>query len=224
VAAITVTASLLAQTLPSFTTGGASRLAAGTKSSSESTTDSGSQFPELLAGLVLTSEAAEGDSHAISGVVPSPDLVTARTPLGGKQAPWHGDAVSPVVSAIANRKHSPERKTAGEHAGSTEQSDAASKLGVAAAKALGPEQQAITPVISPLQMQPVLPSVTVAPKLPEDSIALSGADGEPVAQSPVQTSNLALWTALDVAGTGKTSLVEFDAGLGLSGVASVAAH
>src|SRR5260370_20048616 len=127
VAALTVTASLLAQTLPSSTTGGASRLAAATRSSSESIADSGSQFPVLLAGFVSTSEEAEGDSHA------------------------------PVVAATATGKRSPERKTAGGNADSTEQSDAASKLGVPAA---GPEQQAVMPTVSTLQMQPTLPSVT----------------------------------------------------------------
>ena len=224
VAALTVTASLLAQTLPSSTTGGASRFAAGTKSNSESTADSGSQFPELLAGLVSTSEAAEDDSHAMpSGVVRHPNLDTAvgmGTSLGGKHAPWHGDAVSSlVVAATAIGKRSPERKAAGGHADSTEQSDAASMLGVPAATTPGPEQQAVVPTISPLQMQPTVPSVTAVPNLPvpEDSIAPLGADREPTTQSPLQTSSLALRAGRDLAIAGNTPLDE--AGLGLPGAA-----
>jgi hypothetical protein len=195
VAALTVTASLLTQTLPSSTTGGASRLAAGTKSSSESTADSDSQFPELLAGLVSTSEAAEGDSHAMPlGVVSRPDLDEAAgpgTPLAGKHAAWHGDAALPsLVPATVIGKRSPERKTAAGHADSTEQSDAVSRLGVLVAQSAAPEQQAVMPMVSTLQMQPTLPSITAVPNppAPEDSTALSGADGEAMAQPSMQMS------------------------------------
>jgi hypothetical protein len=194
VSALTVTASLLAQTLPSSTTGGASRLATGTKSSTERTADTGSQFPELLAGLVTTSDAADGDTHAMpSGV---------------------------VVAVTATGRRSRERKTAGGHADSTEQSDAASKLGMPPAKTPAQEQQAVIPAVSTLQMQPALP-----PNLPtpEDS-AMCGADGEATTQSPVQMSSPALWAGRDVAVAGRASLVEFEAGLGLSGVAVGVAH
>jgi hypothetical protein len=195
VAALTVTASLLTQTLPSSTTGGASRLAVGTRSSSESTADSDSQFPELLAGLVSTSEAAEGDSHAMpSGVVSRPDLDNAAgtgTPLAGKHPDWHGDAALPsVVPATAIGKRSRERKTAGGRADSTEQSDAVSKPGVLVAQTSAPEQHAVMPAVSMLQMQPTLPAVTAVPNLPapEDSVSLSSADGEAMAQPSVQMS------------------------------------
>jgi hypothetical protein len=230
VADLTVTASLLAQTLPSSPTGGASRFPAGTKSSSESTANSGSQFPELLAGLVSTSKAAEGDSHTIpTGVVPRPDLDTAAgtgTPPAGNHADWRDAVLPSVLAATATGKRSLARKAAGGHADPTEQSDVASRLGLPAAKTPGPEQQPAIPAVSTLQLQPTLPYVTAVTNLPapEDSTALSGADDEALTQSPVQMSNRALWAGRDVAVAGKTSVLEREAGLGLSGVVSGVAH
>ena len=188
------------------------------QSSSQSTADSDSQFPALLAGLVSTSDAVERDSGAMpSGVVPRPDLDTAagaRTLLGGKHAAWHGDAVSPsVVAATASGKHSSEHKTASGHAGSTEQSDAASKLGAPAAKAPGPERPAVVQPICTLPMRPTDAVVVPGPNLPVpmDTVALSGGDGEPANESPVAVA-------------GKTPLVELEAVPELPGVAAGMAH
>src|ERR1017187_9788648 len=199
VAALPVPASLLARLFPLSTPGAASRLTAEATPRAEGTAAAAWQFPELLAGLVATSGAVEGDVRAsASEGAPPPGLDTPagiETLLGGAHIPQHTKAAASPPAEPRTKK--PER-----------QPDA--------------ELTAAGRTISSVTLQSALASLAAGPNLPvsQEIVALSAGNGEATAASaapsPEQLPGVAPQPGANLpAASEQTPTLELQAGLGL---------
>src|ERR1017187_5047745 len=193
VAALPVPASLLARLFPLSTPGAASRLTAEATPRAEGTAAAAWQFPELLAGLVATSGAVEGDVRAsASEGAPPPGLDTPaglETLLGGTHTPQQKRGAASAGAAPPAARRTLAGKAAARHAGPGETSAAASPP--AEPRTKEPERQpdaeltAAGRTISSVTPQSALAALAAEPNLPmsQEIVALSAGNGEATAAS-----------------------------------------